>query len=52
MNEQITYTEPTEIAMQEHFVEQVEDESLPAAQVLSDQQESHEADMTAPLFVP
>ncbi|GEM_PF-4370728 len=52
MNTQTAYTESTESSLQEYFVEQVEDESLPAAQVLSDQQENREADSNASLFVP
>jgi len=52
MNAQITYTEPMEISLQEHFVEQIEDMSLPAAQVLTDQQETRETDSNTPLFVP
>ncbi|HEX2698089.1 MAG TPA: hypothetical protein VHM28_10305 [Anaerolineales bacterium] len=38
--------------LQEHFAEQIEDTSLPAAQVLTEQQDSHEAEDAAPLFVP
>lgn len=52
MNTPTTSTEQTEISLQEHFVEHIEDESLPAAQVLTDQQESREADGNTPLFIP
>ena len=52
MNTQTISIEATEISPQEHFVEQVADESLPAAQVLTDQQENREADSHASLFVP
>lgn len=52
MNMPATYIEPAEISLQEHFTEQIEDTSLPAAQVLTDQQKTREADKSAPLFVP
>ncbi len=37
---------------QEQFVRQVEDDSLPARQVLTEQKEDRDPDQPAPLFVP
>ncbi len=38
--------------LQEQFSEQVEDASLPAEQILAEQQETHGNDGGAPRFVP
>ena len=44
--------EPEKFRLQEQFVRQVEDDSLPAQEVLSEQQAGHEPADVAPLFVP
>lgn len=41
-----------DIREQEQFVRQAADDSLPAAQVLTDQKHGREAQDPAPLFVP
>ncbi len=46
-------TEPQEeLHIEEQFVRQVEDHSLPARQVLTDQQEGRETEQPPVLFVP
>jgi hypothetical protein len=55
MNPQTQVTEmdaPEEIRLEEPFVRQVEDHSLPAQQVLTDQQDGREPDQSPALFVP
>jgi hypothetical protein len=41
-----------EIPLQEQFIKQVKDDSLPANQVLTDQKQDHMSDDPASLFVP
>ncbi len=38
--------------LQEQFVAQVDDRSLPAQQIITDQQESHKTNETPALYVP
>ncbi len=44
--------EAEHIPLQEQFIRQVEDDSLSAAQVLTEQKQAREPDDPAPLFVP
>lgn len=55
MNPQTKITEmenPEETRLEEPFVRQVEDHSLPAQQVLTDQQDGREGEQAPALFVP
>ena len=45
-------TDPAEAVPQEPFVRQVEDHSLPAQDVLTDQHEAREPDEAPALFIP
>ncbi len=54
-----SYFEPAELPdeaetarLQEQFVAQTEDDSLPAMQVLTEQKQGLEPDTQAPLFIP
>jgi hypothetical protein len=55
MNPQTTIVEketPEDTRLEKQFVRQVEDHSLPAQQVLTDQQDGRERDQSPALFVP
>ena len=48
----VTQEHEQETQPQEQFIRQVEDHSLPAQQVLSDQQDRQKPDQAPALFVP